>query len=89
MKRQPISRRISPSDAREQLEALSARARPERSAEPTTTTAVHLPRRTLALLRRVATERANRDGGRASVSAVIVGLVEAQREELERETQRE
>ena len=50
-----------------------------------TTTAVHLPRRTLALLQRVAVERANKRGGRPSVSSVLVELVERLRAELERE----
>lgn len=50
-----------------------------------TTTAVHLPKATLALLRRVAVERANRHGGRPSVSAVLVALVEGQRAALEAE----
>lgn len=50
-----------------------------------TTTAVHIPRATLALLRRVAVERANRKGGRPSVSAVLVELVEGQRTALEAE----
>jgi hypothetical protein len=52
------------------------------------TTAVHLPREDLALLRRVAVERANRDGGRPSVSDVIRGLIEQNRAALERETTR-
>ena len=50
-----------------------------------TTTAIHVPKATLALLRRVAVERANRHGGRPSVSAVIADLVERNRAELARE----
>ena len=50
-----------------------------------TTTAIHVPKSTLALLRRVAVERANRHGGRPSVSAVISDLVERNRAELARE----
>ncbi len=53
-----------------------------------TTTAVHIPREDLALLRRVAVERANRHGGRPSVSDVLRGLIERHRAELERETAR-
>jgi hypothetical protein len=53
--------------------------------EGMTTTAIHVPRDTLALLRRVAVERANRDGGRPSVSGVLVDLVEANRVALEQE----
>lgn len=51
----------------------------------TLTTAIHLPRRTWELLREVAFRRARLDGGRASVSKVLVGLVEASREVLEKE----
>ena len=53
-----------------------------------TTTAVHIPREDLALLRRVAVERANRHGGRPSVSDVLRGLIERHRAELEQETAR-
>lgn len=49
------------------------------------TTAVHIPKDQLALLRRVAVERANRDGGRPSVSNVLRDLIEANRTALERE----
>lgn len=49
------------------------------------TTAVHIPKDQLALLRRVAVERANRDGGRPSVSNVLRDLIEANRAALERE----
>jgi hypothetical protein len=50
-----------------------------------TTTAVHLPKATLSLLRRVAVARADNQGGRPSVSAVLVELVERARKELEQE----
>ncbi|MBE7213016.1 MAG: hypothetical protein INR65_18545 [Gluconacetobacter diazotrophicus] len=50
-----------------------------------TTTAVHIPKRTLSLLRRVSVARADRDGGRPSVSALLVDLAEEARERLERE----
>lgn len=49
------------------------------------TTAVHIPKDQLALLRRVAVERANREGGRPSVSNVLRDLIERHRAELERE----
>lgn len=49
------------------------------------TTAIHVPKRTLSLLRRVSIARADRLGGRPSVSAVLSELVEAAREHLERE----
>ena len=53
--------------------------------EETVTTAIHLPKRTLALLRRVAVERANQRGGRPSVSALITDLVEQLRPTLQSE----
>lgn len=59
-----------------------------RSSDEMTTTAIHVPKATLALLRRVAVERANQHGGRPSVSAVLVELVDRHRAELERETGR-
>jgi hypothetical protein len=55
------------------------------SGEETVTTAIHLPKRTLALLRRVAVERANQRGGRPSVSALITDLVEKLRPALQSE----
>jgi hypothetical protein len=42
----------------------------------------------LVLLRRVAVERANKQGGRPSVSAALVDLVRANAAELEREAWR-
>lgn len=54
-------------------------------AEEMTTTAIHIPKTTLTLLRRVAVERAITKGGRPSVSAVLAELVEANRAELEKE----
>ena len=49
------------------------------------TTAVNLPRDNLLLLRRVAVERANKEGGRPSVSAILARLIESSRDELEAE----
>jgi hypothetical protein len=51
----------------------------------TKTTGINLPVEVWELLNRVAFERARRRGGRASVSALLVGLVERHRRELERE----
>ena len=51
----------------------------------TMTTAIALPRSTWEFLRRVAFNRALKHGGRASVSAVLVDLVERNRKELEKE----
>lgn len=52
------------------------------------TTAIHIPRDDLVLLRRVAVERANRLGGRPSVSDVLRELINRHRGELEKETGR-
>ena len=49
------------------------------------TTAINIPRSTWELLRKVAFSRALKHGGRASVSAVLVDLVERNRKELEKE----
>jgi hypothetical protein len=49
------------------------------------TTAINLPTSMWELLRRVAFARAIKHGGRASVSAVLVDLVERNRKELEKE----
>jgi hypothetical protein len=51
----------------------------------TLTTAIHLPRATWSLLRAVAFKRAQTRGGRASVSSLLVELVERHRVELEQE----
>ncbi len=51
----------------------------------TVTTAIHIPKDTHELLRAVAFKRAQKDGGRASVSALLVELVEQHRKELEAE----
>ena len=50
-------------------------------------TAVHIPKATLSLLRRVSVARADKHGGRPSVSGVLVDLAERGRSELESETQ--
>jgi hypothetical protein len=49
------------------------------------TSALHIKKDLLALLRHAAVARANRLGGRPSVSALISELVERHREELEKE----
>jgi hypothetical protein len=49
------------------------------------TTGINLPTETWELLRRVAFERSRRSGGRGSVSALLVQLVERHKRELERE----
>jgi hypothetical protein len=49
------------------------------------TSAMHVPKATLQLLRKVAVARAGIRGGRPSVSSVIVELVEQHRAELEAE----
>lgn len=52
---------------------------------PYKTTGVHLPADLWALLNRVAFERARTKGGRASVSALLVDMIERHRKELEKE----
>ena len=49
------------------------------------TTGINLPTATWELLRRVAFERSRRSGGRGSVSALLVQLVEQHKRELEKE----
>ena len=51
----------------------------------TITTSFHIPKTTHDLLRSVAFKRAKERGGRASVSAVLTEMVEANRAELEKE----
>ena len=48
-------------------------------------TSIHLPRELLRLLRIAAAERADRHGGRPSVSAVVVDVLERHRDEIEAE----
>lgn len=62
----------------------AAKAEPEGDGEMMTT-AIHLPRDLWNLLRRVSFARAEKGGGRASVSAVLVQLVKESRDKLERE----
>lgn len=51
------------------------------------TTAIHIPKETWSLLRRVAFRRAEAEGGRASVSKVLTDLVEHNRRAFEKELQ--
>lgn len=51
------------------------------------TTAIHIPKATWSLLRRIAFKRAEAGGGRASVSAVLTDLVEHNRRAFEKELQ--
>ena len=48
-------------------------------------TSIHIPRSLLRLLRMAAADRADRQGGRPSVSAVIVDVLERHRDEIEAE----
>lgn len=52
---------------------------------PYKTTGLHLPADLWELLNRVAFERAKMRGGRASVSALLVEMIERHRKELEKE----
>jgi hypothetical protein len=49
------------------------------------TTGLHLPEELWVLLNRVAFERARTKGGRASVSALLVEMIEQHRKQLEKE----
>jgi hypothetical protein len=51
----------------------------------TRSTGIVMPSETWLLLRRVALERSRRSGGRGSVSALLVDLVDRHRKELEKE----
>ena len=55
------------------------------SSRPFKTTGVHLPADLWELLNRVAFERAKNNGGRASVSALLVEMIERNRKALELE----
>jgi hypothetical protein len=57
----------------------------KRPARTHRTTGINLPTETLTLLRRVAFERSLRSAGRASVSALLVELVERHKKELQKE----
>lgn len=89
MKRKPL-KAPTVADAARQAEEIEQRRRvtsgtpaPER--RKMVTTAIIVPDPTFKLLRAAAFARAQRDGGRPSVSALIVELVEATRERLEAE----
>lgn len=60
-------------------------ARPELTERTHRTTGINLPTETWELLRRVAFERSRRGGGRGSVSALLVELVDRHKRELQKE----
>jgi hypothetical protein len=60
-------------------------AEPEPAERPYKTTGVHIPADLWELLNRVAFERSRTKGGRASVSALLVDMIEQHRKELEKE----
>jgi len=60
-------------------------ARKEASAPASKTTGINVPSDMWELLNRVAFERAKKFGGRPSVSALLVDLVQRHRKELEKE----
>jgi hypothetical protein len=62
-----------------------AQIAPEQKERPYKTTGVHLPSDLWELLNRVAFERARTRGGRASVSALLVEMIEKNRKALELE----
>ncbi len=64
-------------------QARQATAKPQERTHRTT--GINLPTETWELLRRVAFERSRRDGGRGSVSALLVELVDRHKRELQKE----
>jgi hypothetical protein len=58
---------------------------PEQPERKSITTGINLPADVWELLNRVAFERAKKFGGRPSVSALLVDLVQRHRKELEKE----
>jgi hypothetical protein len=68
-----------------QTKELRSKRPPVADEDDYVTSAIHVRKWVLALLRHVAVSRANRTGGRPSVSALITELVERHREELEEE----
>jgi hypothetical protein len=60
-------------------------SRTETEARAHRQSSINLPAELWALLNRVAFERSRRYGGRASVSALLVELIELHRKELEKE----
>ncbi len=67
------------------MDASKPAAEPAALKNEWTTTAIHIPKRTLLLLRTAAFHRAQKHGGRISVSKLVTEIVESHREELERE----
>jgi hypothetical protein len=61
---------------------------PEKAERSHITSGINLPLDIYQLLNRVAFQRALKRGGRPSVSALIVDLVEQHRKELEKELER-
>ena len=66
-------------------ESRSSESRSPEAERTHLTTGINLPTDLWELLNRVAFERAKRQGGRPSVSALLVDLVQRHRKELERE----
>jgi hypothetical protein len=69
---------------------MAKRAKPQPRDAPADTpadaiTSIHLPKEMLTLLRIAAIKRAEREGGRPSVSTVIRDLLERHRAEIEKE----
>ena len=62
-----------------------AKSTPQSTQRTHQTTGINLPLELWSLLNRVAFSRALRQGGRPSVSAIMVELIEKHRKELEKE----
>ena len=63
----------------------SPKTAPDKSERATITSGINLPRDVYELLNRVAFHRSLKHGGRPSVSALLVDLVQRHRKELEKE----
>ena len=86
MKRTPLKPTRSATERAEAIERRrKATAAPVVARRETMTTAIHVPVEVFPLLRAVAFARAQRTGGRPSVSALLVELVENSRARLEAE----
>jgi hypothetical protein len=87
-----MAKKLNPVDGLKSVDDIVSAAIPasnEPAAKPQNremvTTAIHIPKDLHDLLRRVAFNRAMEQGGRASVSALLVGMIEGQRKKLEAE----
>ena len=67
---------------RRRTTAAKAAAKVAPQAEPMATTSIHMPRSLLRELRMAAVDRADQEGGRPNVSALVVELLQRHRGEI-------